>query len=279
MRRMKGSEYHVRRVKKAMKAQPEVWARRFRKIEERASARAWREGRAFWDYRVLLESVLPNRSIIGTLVGMRKRRPLRILEDGAGKGIAAAELKSELAKKGIKSEVIGLSLTKEAELLERESRGEIDRVVVGKAELFVPKKPFDLILSVTGSTTHTLPSARKDHLLKFAHSLSRGGVMLVCFQLDLRKFKDHGDFLQEDMQGVVRAFDKRGFDAKFEFKSIDLSLNQIMSDPDLRNYFHLILYVKKRGGRVQSTPEPTSKPPKGRLLGWFSRLRSPFKRK
>lgn len=86
-----------------------------------------------------------------------------------------------MKKKGIETETTALTLHGNTALSERKAGGKIDKIVRGHAELFVPKKPFDVIISVFGSTTYTHPSARKEQLLKFAQSLGRGGIMLVCF--------------------------------------------------------------------------------------------------
>ena len=70
------------------------------------------------------------------------------------------------------------TLTQNKALSELKSKGVIDRVITGPAELHVPSREYDLILSIYGSLHYAYPQIREDHFLKYAHSLRRGGVLL-----------------------------------------------------------------------------------------------------
>lgn len=163
----------------------------------------------------------------------KSNQPMRILDEGAGRGYFLAELKEILKKRGIKTITTALTLHNNPELENSRRAGMINEVVVGNAEFFVPKKPFDAIFSMYGSLGYTLPQLRKEHLLKFAYSLRRGGIMMVGFKFKYegielsdvnrglsgnpKKQRDisKGLSLENEMEGIERTFEKRWFDAKF----------------------------------------------------------------
>ena len=95
------------------------------------------------------------------------------------------------------------------DLISLEKKREIDEVVLGPAENFIPEKPFDAIISLFGSIHYTLSSLRKEHLLKFAYSLKKGGLMLIGFE-PLEE-----PFSTAMRKGIERSFAKRGFEAEF----------------------------------------------------------------
>ena len=135
-----------------------------------------------------------------------------IIEDGAGRGAFLHAIKPKLKRLGISPKTIALALPAEGSLTTdilklREESGSIDKVVLGPAELFVPKEKANVIISLVGSMNHTIDEYRKDNLLKFAYSLKRGGLMMVAFAKDT-----HGPGF---LEGVKRSFYKRGFDAEF----------------------------------------------------------------
>ncbi len=174
-----------------------------------------------------------------------KDQPFRLLDDGAGEGVFAEEIGAELGKAGINCHTTALTLHENPALSARHSRGEISEVVVGPAERFVPKRPFHAIVSMIGSTSYTLSPVRKEHLLKFAYSLAPGGLLLAGFEVatEAAKALTPGNIpfgfsrrpkrgrkmpLETEMRGIERAFDKRGFDARFvEYPEVARQIDRV----------------------------------------------------
>lgn len=142
--------------------------------------------------------------------------PLRILEDGAGQGVAISELETELTRLGLKTKNSTLTLKSNPKLEALKKSGVISEINLGRAEFYVPQKPVDVIISVAGSISHLLPRLQKEHLLKFAYSLRRGGILLASFSPQILSSKrDYSKRENEKfMQGIVKSFQKRGFQAQ-----------------------------------------------------------------
>jgi hypothetical protein len=171
-------------------------------------------------------------SILDALQRIAKpRQIMRLLEDGAGEGVFLGELKQRLSAIGISTETTALSLASNEKLSEKKKSGKIDNIRIGNAEFFIPAKPFDAIFSLYGSINYADPGIQKEHLLKFAHSLKRNGLMLVGLDIELPGFRV--SFLDE----ITRAFEKQGFFARFYKYSEDRS--------EKRTLPHWILIVKR----------------------------------
>ncbi len=184
------------------------------------------------------------RNIIDVLQEM-KRKKLVIIDDGAGrKGRFLVELKKALLENGIESRTIAVSLRRRKGIEKNLKTGLINEAVYGPAEEFVPKKQADAIFSVLGSIDHVQNLVKKYQLLKYAHSLRKGGIMMLGFCVEkagthkpeefvlrrgLSKSTDRrrGNFqeefaarlengrMEDDFEGVKKAFRKRGFEASF----------------------------------------------------------------
>ncbi len=171
-----------------------------------------------------------------------KTRPLRVLDDGAGFGLALARLKEKLQKQGIQTHTTAVVLRPHKKLSELHAKRRIDHVHAGLSEFFDPKKPQDLILSIRGSMLTTLPEFRKDLLLKYCHSLAKGGVLVMEFpvqqkpeefdvleteqdpsreletistRLSARSNAASLKPMKEEMHAIEKSFSKRGFNARF----------------------------------------------------------------
>ncbi len=142
--------------------------------------------------------------------------PLRILEDGAGQGIALSQLETELNRLGIKTKNSTITLNSNPQLEALKKRGILSEINLGRAEFYIPKKPVDVIISVAGSISHIIPRLQKDHLLKFAYSLRRGGILLAS--IAPQNFYSKKDYSKKEaekfMKGIVKSFQKRGFQAQ-----------------------------------------------------------------
>jgi len=231
MRKAKGPAYHVKRLERIAEKDVPRW----REHLERAAGqeRMAREKQPFcWiDDRTYKKHYSPFfREALGkfflgkgrleildalAMVPMGKGRPLVVLEDGPGKGHFLVAAGKGLAEKRIPNRTLGLAFEKSPMLAARERKGRIRQIITGPAELFVPNKPVDAIVSFYGSITYALPEMRKEHLLKFAQSLRKGGIMMAGFDLNALKGINLLKYGPESfLRGVERAFAKRGFRAK-----------------------------------------------------------------
>lgn len=145
-----------------------------------------------------------------------KKHPFTIIDDGAGKGLALAELKEEMKKYGVETKTIALTLAPNEHLESARKSGKINQVISGPAEFFLPKKSVDAIISLAGSIQHTIPVLTKDHFLKFAYSLKRGGVLMMSFHINFHYPPNHParKNTKQYLQGLVNSLNKRGFEAR-----------------------------------------------------------------
>ena len=189
-------------------------------------------------------------SLQDLLVRLKKRkRPLHVLELGAGTGevLRGLAVAAHAHKIGIDATALTLPDRSRAsfnQLLKENAR--IGKgvngytIVEAKAEEFAPTKKYDFIFDSYGPMSYTLRRARKDLLLKYAHSLQVGGVMIVRFDAapatDHRQQRQHGKWpfhviahtlsafrgvlrqpFEEEARGIEKAFQKQGFRAQIRF--------------------------------------------------------------
>lgn len=148
-----------------------------------------------------------------------KNQALRICEDGPGKGYALNELIRDIGEK-VKVDATALTMVPEKELLSSAEYLPI-KIVIGDAETFVPKKPIHSIISFFGSVHFSQTDSRfykvtKDHLLKFAHSLTKGGLMLTAmYDEKIESQFSEMKKIEKRFKEIEASFLKRGFKAKF----------------------------------------------------------------
>jgi len=131
----------------------------------------------------------------------KKGKPLRIIEDGPGKGIFLSQIKHLLTKKGIKSITTGLAFRNNSKLKAALKAGEIDYIKTGPAELFVPKEPVDAIFSMCGSLNYAKEGMEITHLMKFAQCLKKGGLMMI----------GGTNLKSKDLNVVKKTLERKGF--------------------------------------------------------------------
>lgn len=178
-----------------------------------------------------------------------KNRPFTILEDGAGMGIALAEITQTLRAKGIPTHSIALTLSDSHTLREAQKQGKISEIKEQEAEDFVPRRAVNAIISYAGSITHVLNEVKKDHLLKMAYCLDRGGIMIASFHRSSIPAK--GKLLAQDpkkyLEGIAQAFRKRGFRAVVVLNKINWKRNvktkkiEINSDQGATAHSHMLI--------------------------------------
>ena len=135
-----------------------------------------------------------------------KARQLRVLDDGAGSGQILVKLASELKKRGIKMHSTALSYEVPKLLKAKLQRGYINKIESGLAEDYLPSQKYDVIISHLGSMHGTLYTEifRKDHVLKFAYSLNKKGILMAAISISLSPRK---------AASIEKTFKKRGFRA------------------------------------------------------------------
>jgi hypothetical protein len=143
-----------------------------------------------------------NRDIASFLTEMREspEETIRILDEGGGSGRFGAALKKILTSKGVKSEITILDLRKSRELLRHKKRKKIDRIIFGPAELYLPKKPYHTIFSLYGGTSYAPYYVRKSTLLKYCHSLKKGGVFFLGLRGPLDGISNNLDSIEKELR-------------------------------------------------------------------------------
>lgn len=208
----------------------------------------WNDRRTFQD---VSQSLYKNVGIdLGReLVSLGKKGVVTVLEDGPGiNGSFTAGLKHFLLGKAA-VHVTALAAHDSSSLRLPESG--IDELHVGLAEEKFPRRKFSFIHSSFGSIQYALPAWRKEHLLTFAHSLEKGGLMVVQFSLssfpghasipytlshgtsanELARRRKENDWVEpwkREMSKITRLFEKQGFSA--QFKSVGPIVPEDMND-------------------------------------------------
>ena len=229
----KGPAFHVARVRDLIKKDPEAWKRHITilNIKEFASRRSapmrWIDNRnyqyyynPFFGYGLAqFFGARHSLDIARTLakIPRGKNRKLAVLEDGAGKGLSLYVLKKKLAALGVESKTTALVLQQSPgkELETRVKERKVDKVIYGPAEFYSPKGKFDAIISLNGSFNYAPDSLKKEHLLKFAKCLRKGGIMMVGFTPEINSSNKTVDVFErrKKISQIIKAFEKRGFKA------------------------------------------------------------------
>ncbi len=237
---MGSTNYHAERIRAALARRKNVHELHWTNIHAARSNLV--HGRTFSKLNDFFHEV-GGISLLGeaTRLAHMRKRPVRILEDGPGFGYFIQDWIALLRKAGVKTNVSVLSLSEYPSLNGLKKEGIIQELNMGPAEKYVPKQEQDIIVSVFGSVSYALRDVQKDHLLKLAHSLSRGGVMLAG--LGIKPHESPGSsqwsFLQhpfarkvspeEQLYAIERAFAKRGLVAKFfTFENSDNMPNHLL---------------------------------------------------
>lgn len=214
-----------RKIERTMEKNPD-WARNLRENleigKEYDIKHTWKINRTYRHYDFAFSRALKRfsgKSMLDTIVEIAPRnRALRILDDGAGEGNFLAGIKKRLRGKGVKVETTALSLGKNKKLAEKEARGEINHVIEKPAEFFLPEGQFDVITSVAGSIEYAGMKTQADHLLKVCHSLRKGGIALIGFEIQKYIWTQRhysSEELEKIKERVKKRLRKEGFEAKF----------------------------------------------------------------
>jgi len=132
---------------------------------------------------------------------LANKKPVRILDAGAGDGNVLAELKKMF---GDKVETHAMSLGTSYELMKKLENGQVDKVHNIAIDAWLPKQEYDFIVSYMGGIMYSHHPFIAT--LKLAHSLSLGGVALV-------HTGDHR--ISETQISVFKKFlERHGFDLK-----------------------------------------------------------------
>ncbi len=193
---------------------------------------SWLNNRSFDDYNAVFNHGLNEMGLGNNIadalrkIQKKNNRRLLVLEDGPGRGNFLVSLKELLTRIRVPSKTTGLSLGINFELIKRKNKGLIDELEIKPGEFFVPKKQADVIISNFGSVEYVVNSIKKDHILKLAFSLRKGGIMLAGFN-----FVNTNNLGSIAMKEIETAFIKRGFNAKFFETSKEVQREQFNNAP------------------------------------------------
>ncbi len=200
-----------------------------------AKRSGWIETRGFLDISNSLERKV-GIQLVGEIEKIaRLRGQVNMLEDGPGKGLFLDQLLTRMKLKHIPYSVDIISLDPFHSV-----EHSIHRKHIGLAEEFVPDRQYDLIFSNAASINYAHYKWQREHLLSFAHSLRKNGLMVVGFYLSKTKspaavnftllkntpdreiqrrakYKDWEGPWNHEMNGIARSFQKQGFNAQFYF--------------------------------------------------------------
>jgi len=267
--RNRGPRYHQRRIWERVHKDPALAIA----LEDRHAyldymAREpvrWVDCRSYEEHNAIFAPALrafglPGNELFDVFGRLRPaRRPLRIFEEGAGAYASfATDLKSRLQEKSIDTEITILNAHRSKFIDNLKEGKRPDRVIVKRGEFYYPRKKQDVIVSVYGPLHYTISPLRKDHLLKLAHSLNKGGLLMARItvleplapnpraspseikytraQLSIDAsdptnipwgVSEHPNpnrrlSLDAELRGVQEAFAKRGFRAQFFHHNLDV---------------------------------------------------------
>lgn len=183
-----------------------IWLKKLDKIRienlDPLGKLGYRFNRAYDDYNQLFLKYL-GIGILEALERPHMNRPLRMLDDGAGEGLLLKVMKEKLAIKGIEIETTGIGLARCPKL-----EANADFAYAKDALFYIPQNKQDLIVSLHGALFFMAPQLAEISAMKYAYSLDRGGIAVLC--LDIPNGKDReGEFAQK--------FNSEGFDATAHF--------------------------------------------------------------
>lgn len=197
----------------------------------------------------LLNSENPLSIIEAVEQAVPEGKTIKILELGAGEGVALSELESSFMDDGRSVEVNAIEIDKErARILAEKGI----HVVNELAESFIPTEKYNLIFDTYAAVSYTEQSFKKDLILKYCSALEKGGILLVAidFLIDYSRhfgfYSDamkkahpndqwvdlHPHFVQQTLsphsprkkvttqkqtEEIVKALEKRGYKAVFTF--------------------------------------------------------------
>lgn len=207
----------VRWIRQALEKDPELRERfRVKTGINRAKDRSgdWITSRGFSIYNEIFHTCT-GKDLLNKLVelAIKLRRPLRVLDDGAGVGRFLQYTKKELLARGVKTITTAVALEPQPELRTMHAEGTLDKLHIGLAETFLPEEKQDVIFSVFGSIEYTLPEFKRRILLKYSHSLNKGGFAVVGVQLGFHSNEEGR--ANAFKSAVVNSFAKQGFFAQF----------------------------------------------------------------
>lgn len=247
---MRAAKRQVEKMRKLIQIHKAAWEAQRHDLMRRENESIWVTWRHLDQYLAGFEPFISKINLLEFLKNKSttQKRPVRILDDGAGEGNALRDLKHAANSINIPTHTTALSFKTKTDLETAKRYGWLDEIVEGHSEFFIPKKGYDLIFSIKGSTTYTLPQLRKEHWLKLAHCLNKGGLMLAKFEISLgdthptlislskrtrpeysttaliakdpktvKTVQGAINIIERDLNGIKRAFEKRGFEAKWIF--------------------------------------------------------------
>ncbi|MDQ5912044.1 MAG: hypothetical protein QG568_257 [Patescibacteria group bacterium] len=164
--------------------------------EENIEKRANRDLRQFKYNFTALKEFFGTSSLYEILKASSPDGKISVLELGAGEGVALSQIKG-MDVDSIETTAVEVDEQK-AEMLAGVSG--VDKVENVTAEAFLPEHRYNLIYDMYGSVSYTQREFRKDLILKYCHSLKKGGVMLIAFDFYIY----HDEQLDKDRPWIIQ---------------------------------------------------------------------------
>jgi len=210
----------------------------------------WIRTRGYAQYNALFSRAL-GLNIVDYLATIKRNRPLRILDDGAGKGHFLDDLKHLLLNRGINCETTAISLYMSNWLKIYTEDARIDKTIIDPAEYYAPEKSLDAIFSFFGSIEYSHDLIRKNHLLKYLYSLDHNGILLVGFLRS--KILPGGKQTKEQYaknlmvveDQIIERLEKMGFIASFHNIEIPFLIRAIDRFSQKGGYPDTVLFVRR----------------------------------
>lgn len=224
-----------RAINRLLASENRVWQKENERQLRKADKIGYVNYRGLMDYSDYFRELVDDEIItLARKIAAKKRKPIKVLDDGAGNGRFLSELKSELKRQGIECETTAATLFANKELMKKVERKEVNRVKISSVVEHVPDRKYDLITSRYGGIFYQdfkTPNSRRNELLKAlllrsAYSLEKNGVALIMFNnkpirktgsaliLHLTESPRKPNVEEGHWQGIVRSMEKRGFRIK-----------------------------------------------------------------
>jgi len=184
-----------------------------KQFEQAPEFKTYYQSRGYSSYNRLIElskSKILGRDIFFSIIKYAKKykkRKIKILDDGAGRGYFLGDLKeminiyNNLKSKNLKLETTAITLDK-SKIKEKN----IDHIYKTYSHNYTPSEKYDFIFSVFGGFTYTIDDIKKETMLKYIYSLNKGGIAVFSISHVPQKRK---------LNEILRTIEKRGFQVEF----------------------------------------------------------------
>jgi 2-polyprenyl-3-methyl-5-hydroxy-6-metoxy-1,4-benzoquinol methylase len=176
------------------------------------------KNRGYKEYNFAFRNLLDGMHLFEYIYKRFKtKREISILDEGAGFTRFLKEIKELFEKKGKTIETSAISLTPG---IKKENTSHLNYLYKQKVQTFVPKKEYDVIISVFGGIHYNIKELDKNTVLKLAHSLSKNGVMFI----GVNRINNYQVNLPDSiLENIKVSLEKNGFSLKHKYNIENVS--------------------------------------------------------